>query len=739
MFDRVPSPAALTRAVIGMVAARTPGLAIAGLTGGDITVLGPTSIAQAVVHALAAAGLSAHAASKIPAASARVIFLGGLAEISSADEAISINRSAFSAAQAISAQAERDGGLFVTVQDTGGDFGLSGSDPDRAWLGGLAGLARTAAREWPLAGVRAIDIARGGRAAAELADAIVTELLTGGATIDAGLLANGTRQIPTAIATPIPVPSGATRIGPDSVILATGGGRGVTAAALIELARTSRPRIILLGRTVLSPEPAQLQAISRPAELKQALAAAHRERTGTMPAPAEIGAQARQITAAREVRKTIAALESAGAQVRYRAVDVAGAGAVRAALEPICAEWGPVTTLVHGAGVLADGRIKDKTPQQFSRVFDTKVRGLHAVLSALDSARLREVFLFSSVSAYFGNTGQSDYAMANEVLNQVAAALTRSGTVRAVAIGWGAWAGGMVDATLANHFHSHGVDLIPIEAGASAFAAEASAGPPGQPQILLTPASFTSLDGADGQRQAAAWVTPHSHPYLSDHAISGTVVLPTVQAAEWLLRLGDSARLQNLSVLRKITLDAAGSATVTVRAAGAVVSLHTTGPAPHFRATVADPEPPRSWPLPGEHQFTTHTGIYDGHVLFHGPALHTLLALAPVTPDGAAARAIGADALGWPAEPSRTDVALMDGCLQLAVLWAGKVLGSAALPMGIADVTVYVPGRIAGEVTLLVRAGPAHTDHAECDAAIVGPDGQVMAQLLGISLVRRPR
>ena len=48
------------------------------------------------------------------------------------------------------------GGVFCTVQDTGGCFGLTDPDPQRAPFGGLAALARTAAREWPRAAVKAM-------------------------------------------------------------------------------------------------------------------------------------------------------------------------------------------------------------------------------------------------------------------------------------------------------------------------------------------------------------------------------------------------------------------------------------------------------------------------------------------------------------------------------------------------------------------------------------------------------
>src|SRR6185295_9026995 len=102
---------------------------------------------------------------------------------------------------------------------------------------------------------------------------------------------------------------------------------------------------------------------------------------------------------------------------------------------------GPITAIVHGAGVLADKRIADKDEAQFDRVFDTKVAGLRALLAATADDPLAAVCLFSSVAARTGNPGQCDYAMANEVLNLVACAeRARRGTACTVrAIGWAPW------------------------------------------------------------------------------------------------------------------------------------------------------------------------------------------------------------------------------------------------------------------------------------------------------------
>ena len=96
-----------------------------------------------------------------------------------------------------------------------------------------------------------------------------------------------------------------------------------------------------------------------------------------------------------------------------------------------------MTGLIHGAGVLADARLDQKTDDQFERVFDTKVRGLRALLAATENDELRTVALLSSIAATVGNAGQADYAMANAVLNPVAVveAARRGEGCRVVAFG----------------------------------------------------------------------------------------------------------------------------------------------------------------------------------------------------------------------------------------------------------------------------------------------------------------
>jgi acyl transferase domain-containing protein len=279
----------LTRRVVRAVAAPPSGLAMLGLTDGPLAVTDDGGgVAPLVVDRLAAHGIRAQVVTEVPADAGGVLVLDGLRPVTSVEQALSVAGAAFRAARQVARRMEAAGGVFVTVQDTGGDFGLSGfrpgadgsADQVRAWLGGLAGLARTAAKEWPLAAVKAIDCARGGRTPGDLADALAGELVGGGGAGAVGLRAGGTRVV--LDHAEVPIAAARPRIGPHSVIVATGGARGVTAAALRLLAVQCRPRLVLLGRTPLTAEPEGLLAGTDEAGLIPLLAAVP---TAPLPAP----------------------------------------------------------------------------------------------------------------------------------------------------------------------------------------------------------------------------------------------------------------------------------------------------------------------------------------------------------------------------------------------------------------------------------------------------------------------
>ncbi|OYW84806.1 MAG: hypothetical protein B7Z22_09875 [Hyphomonas sp. 32-62-5] len=123
---------------------------------------------------------------------------------------------------------------------------------------------------------------------------------------------------------------------------------------------------------------------------------------------------------------------------------------------------------------------------ELRRVLATKAEGLFHILARIDRTALRHVGLFSSASAFFGNRGQSDYAMANAILANAGRALQAElpgGRVKV--FDWGPWEGGMVDATLASHFKQQGVPLIPLAEGALIFAHELLAGDPADVELVV--------------------------------------------------------------------------------------------------------------------------------------------------------------------------------------------------------------------------------------------------------------
>jgi acyl transferase domain-containing protein/NAD(P)-dependent dehydrogenase (short-subunit alcohol dehydrogenase family)/acyl carrier protein len=706
-------------------------------------------VATHVAEGLVRAGLAAEVVAEVPDDADAVVYLGGLRPVRGADEAIAVNREAFHLARAIAPRFARTGGVFVTVQDTGGDFGLAGADEVRAWLGGVVALARTARQEWPAATVKAIDCQRGGRSPSELAEAIVAELLTGGESPDIGLGADGFRRRPELHAQP--AEAGELPLSEGAVVVATGGARGVTAACLEELARECRPRLVLLGRTTLSEEPPCCAGAEDEIEVTQALIADARS-AGHSPSPAEVRAAARSVLAAREARHALRALERAGAEVSYVAVDVRDAEAVARALAEVRARFGPIQGLVHGAGVLADKLIEEKTDEQFDVVFDTKVGGLRAVLAATQQDQLTYLCLFSSVVAQTGNRGQCDYAMANEILNQVASAeQTRRGTGCVVrAIGWGSWDGGMVTPPLRQHFTSRGVPLLRIADGRRAFAAEsrsrgdviAIVGSAGTAEAL---AGATRFQTALGLR-----VSARSHPYLADHAIGGVPVLPIVLAAEWFHRALDDVSRDRLPVLRSLKVlsglrFAPGLPETLLHltrrfeggawrlAMGSLDGQLAYSAAADFAPgppDVAVPVAPSGRLVGGE--------LYDGFVLFHGAAFQALRSLEEADGRGMCADVVGLTELGWPDEPWRTDPAALDAMLQLGAKWSEREVGGPTLPMGFQALRLSRGGPLRGPMRATVRTRELHHSRAVCDIALAGTDGTMLATLSGVDYLLRP-
>ena len=383
-----------------------------------------------------------------------------------------------------------------------GQFGLSGKqdcgDPNS---GHLLGLARCACREWPEFVVRGIDIS------SETAPAVVSKTLVQeifhGEEMEVGLHSQGRchtllqKEETTGTALP--------RLSEGDLVVVTGGARGVTAACVDALTRTVRPSLLLLGRT---PEPGDEPEWARGIK-DQDLESRLFQQAGTNHSPAEVRSIAKSVLQSRDIGRRIEELERWGSSVTYRSLDVRNTSDLSRTLEEARALYGPVRGLIHGAGVLSDGWIVEKSDDQFLQVWSTKIEPALQLLELFKNDDLKILNFFSSTTASLGRKGQSDYAAANEVLNQLALRESqRRPHCHVRSLGWGPWDGGMVAEGLKDLFHSEGVGLISLTEGSNIFVEKLSTESPVH-QIVISPfaedANFLetiqSWPGPDRQRK----------------------------------------------------------------------------------------------------------------------------------------------------------------------------------------------------------------------------------------------
>ena len=740
----------ITRSVVRAVPTSALGLATPGLLGARRLVVTDegTGVAPALVALLVERGCNAAVVEAVPPDADAVVLLHGLADGHDPASATSASREAFRAARTIARRFTDEGGTLVSVQDTGGDFGLSGSE--RAWLAAPSALARTAALEWPRATVRSLDVERGARPPGDVARAILAELLDGGLELAVGLRANGERI--TLTLTEGAVADGPVRVDPRSVVVASGGARGVTAACLVALAKSSRCRIALLGRTAPGLDPCAGVPDER---LKTALLELAKARGETI-APLELARRADQVRANREIERNVAAIRAAGGEARYIAVDVADREAVSVALEEVRKAWGPITGVVHGAGVLADKLLVDKRDEQWERVYTTKVSGLEALLSATRDDELAFVVLFSSVAAVHGNPGQSDYAMANEVLDKVAA-LEQARRPRALvrSIAWGPWDGGMVDDGLRARFAERGVSLLSIEEGTRRFLEELRGGGT-ETEVVIGAGRLAASSPRD--LVAEVVVSRETYPYLDAHRVDGAVVVPVALVLEWFARaayafhpelhLGAIRDLKVLRGIRPTGFDGRGDRYVVTahqiaNGSDATLALELSAPdgRKHYAAVCelrrARPTATKTWSEPVA-LVPFARELYDGTTLFHGAAFHAIERIEGTTPTMVSARLVGARARAWTGA-FELDPLLLDAGLQLALVWTEQQLGSAGLPTSIGNVVVHTRGPVHGRVRALLTGGASTADRTTSSVAFHDESGALVAELSGIEVHLLPR
>ncbi|MBT0654747.1 SDR family NAD(P)-dependent oxidoreductase, partial [Geomobilimonas luticola] len=616
------------------------------------------------------------------------------------------------AAPALRQAGTAGGALFATISRLDGAFGCA---PERQLTdplsGGLAGLAKTAGHEWPEVACKAIDLGPFADPS-RVARAVADELFLSGP-VEVGLTPEGRLSLALAELPAAPVPA-AIPVAKGDMIVVTGGGRGVTAAAAVALAEAWQPVLLILGRSAApSTEPEWLQNLTEEPRIKRAIL----EQAGGKLHPREIEERFQAVIAGRELSATMARIAAAGGHALYRSVDIRDGAAVGAVVEELRQEYGPVRGIVHGAGVLADRLIADKSREQFTAVYGTKVDGLRALLAATRDDSLRFIALFSSTTGRFGRTGQVDYAVANEVLNKLAQVeMRRRPACRTVSINWGPWDGGMVTPALKKVFAGEGIGLIGLAEGGDFLVREIAA--------TDSPVEVVALAAAPGEPAAAQpavrskgltealtlTLTVKDYPFLRSHVLDGKAVLPMAVIVEWLahgaLHGNPGFRFHgfnDLRICKGVVFDQSTPCTIQLMAGRAEkresfylvpVELHSTGrngqTILNARAEIVLatrlPEGIRSIIELPTTPYALHNGkLYDRERLFHGPDLHGIEQVDGCSPKGiAAAVKIAPPPTSWMKHPLRsawlTDPLVIDSAFQLMILWSFERFGAGSLP-----------------------------------------------------------
>lgn len=401
---------------------------------------------------------------------------------------------------------QRGGACVLAATRMGGAYRVDRTErsPFFPGQGGVTGLMKTLAHEWPDVGVRTVDL-NPEESNAVAAGYLLRELFAADSSVEVGY--QGTRRL-----TIRPVPSPlqpesptALAIDSSSVILVTGGARGITAEAARFLAERYRPTLLLTGRSPLpAPESPETAGLTAPQELKAALMAGLTV-DGRRPPLSQVESAYVRLLQDREIRANLAAMTRAGAAVHYFPVDVRDDAAFGDLIDRIYQTHGRIDGVIHGAGVIEDKLLKDKSPDSFDRVFDTKADGAFILSRALRPDSLKFAVFFTSVAGRFGNRGQSDYAAANEVLNKLAVYLDCRWPGRVIAVNWGPWAKlGMVSAELQRQFADRGIELIASSDGCLRLDQELRWGRKGEVEVLLTAGGWEQSPEASSSGQAAA-------------------------------------------------------------------------------------------------------------------------------------------------------------------------------------------------------------------------------------------
>ncbi len=394
-----------------------------------------------------------------------------------------------------------------------------------------------------------------------------------------------------------------------------------------------------------------------------------------------------------------------------------------------------VTTVIHAAGVLADGPLGRVPSENAQKAWDVKVTGLLNVVAAL-GASVTRVLGIGSWAGRFGNRHQAAYGAANAQLAAVIEALPAR--IAGTTAEFGPWTDSdmvrSIPPAVQAAMRAEGVDFTSNDAGILALMQDL-----GQAGIRVHGRRLgTNLHRA----LRAETVDVASHPYLPDHAIAGTPVFPLASATSFLAEaagLPHPFEIRELRLFQGVRVDAPRHLEARVQGEKAELFQRAGEGAPvlSYRAEIGAASIPDLPPaLEGGAPAPIPLSAFYGGITFHGPQLQGITAIDGVGPGFVRGRVRTAKPEAW--TPSGTQAAFavdplaFDSAMQMAALVAYARWSRAGTPIGF-DRYVQLKSWPAGEVIAEARFADAETETLSADLVFRAPGtGEVIAAAWGV-------
>ncbi|KFE69520.1 SDR family NAD(P)-dependent oxidoreductase [Hyalangium minutum] len=397
------------------------------------------------------------------------------------------------------------GGWYLVATAGGGLFGHANAQGRIPLAGAAGGFVKCLKRELPDARCKVVDLDP--QDASQWARHIWNELVSADRDIEVGYT-GGRRYVFRDIETPLATGAQLMSIKPGSVVVVSGGGRGVVYPCAKLLAKATGARVIITGRTVppqgneewLKVPEAELPAY-RMAFIKRYMA----EHPGKTPVQARRVFES-DVANRRELHRNLEDCRSQGISLEYKVCDMTDQNAVRALLAGVRREYGRIDGIVHGATIEESKSLPMKSSDMFVRTLASKAHLWHLLAQETWNDDLQFFITFGSGSGRYGNKGQTDYSLANYLVAKAGLVYgsLRPG-VRSVTIDWPVWVGaGIVEnnADYQERLRAMGICVIHIDEGAYWFVDELLRGGTAGEVVIADDRTFETLGWPRHEKEA---------------------------------------------------------------------------------------------------------------------------------------------------------------------------------------------------------------------------------------------